>query len=104
MGQGIDLTVNRLPVKTWNRLNMNEAGLKQIEAGEAPSVITEGFAEPETWNSAFPAIATGMGRDMDRLAEEAGTPAIRIISGPSGKEGRASCILPAATGPGVFSP
>ncbi|MCC8024616.1 MAG: SufD family Fe-S cluster assembly protein [Clostridium sp.] len=104
MGQGIDLTVNRLPVKTWNRLNMNEAGLKQIEAGEAPSVITEGFAEPETWNGAFPAIATGMGRDMDRLAEEAGTPAIRIISGPSGKEGRALLHFACGSGARSFQP
>ena len=36
MGQGLDLTINRLPARTWNWLRMNEADLKQIEAGNPP--------------------------------------------------------------------
>lgn len=81
MGQGLDITINRLPARTWNWLRMNEARLERIEAGEAPAVITEGFEEAEGWQEDFSAIATGMGRDMDRLAGEAGTGAIRIWSG-----------------------
>ena len=68
MGQGLDLKINRLPARTWNWLKMNEAGLNEIEAGESPTIITEGFAEAVTWREDFSAIATGMGEDMDRLA------------------------------------
>lgn len=48
MGQGFDLTINRLPARTWNWLRMNEADLKQIEAGESPTVITEGLGGSRT--------------------------------------------------------
>lgn len=29
MGQGLDLTINRLPARTWNWLRMNEADLNR---------------------------------------------------------------------------
>ena len=90
MGQGLDLKINRLPARTWNWLKMNEAGLNEIEAGESPTIITEGFAEAVTWREDFSAIATGMGEDMDRLARESNTDAIRIQSGPSVEERRAA--------------
>ena len=66
---GLDLKVNRLPVRTWNRLKMNEARLERIAAEKAPAVITEGFLEPEAWEEDFSSVATGMGRDMDRLRD-----------------------------------
>lgn len=53
MGQGLDLKINRLPARTWNWLKMNEAGLNEIEAGESPTIITEGFAEAVTWREDF---------------------------------------------------
>ncbi len=71
MENGLDLKVNRLPVRTWNRLKMNEARLERIAAGKAPAVITEGFLEPEAWEEDFSSVATGMGRDMDRLRDAA---------------------------------
>ena len=36
---GLDLKVNRLPVRTWNRLKMNEARLERIAAGEGPACL-----------------------------------------------------------------
>lgn len=78
MENGLDLKVNRLPVRTWNRLKMNEARLERIAAGKAPAVITEGFSEPEAWEEDFSSIATGMGRDMDRLGAAAEVAPIRI--------------------------
>ena len=84
MGLGLNLKVNRLPARTWNWLDMNEASLKQIEAGDEHTVITEGIAKEvtgtESWQKEFSAIATGMGADMDRLAREANVSPIRIQS------------------------
>ena len=34
MSQGLDMTVNSLPSRTWNWLKMNESKLKEIEAGD----------------------------------------------------------------------
>lgn len=31
MGQGIDMTVNRLPARTWNWLKMNESRLTDVK-------------------------------------------------------------------------
>ncbi len=32
MEQKIDMIVNRLPAKTWNRLSVNQAEIKNLEA------------------------------------------------------------------------
>lgn len=104
MGQGLDLRVNRLPAGTWNWLKMNDSNLRQIEAGDAPAVITEGFEEEETWQEDFSDIATGMGEDMDRLAREAGTSPIRMQSGPSGAENRAALHFVCGDGEKSFQP
>ena len=87
---GLDLKVNRLPVRTWNRLKMNEARLERIAAEKAPAVITEGFLEPEAWEEDFSSVATGMGRDMDRLRDAAEATAIRI--GTEAHPARAAAI------------
>ena len=102
MGQGLDLKINRLPARTWNWLKMNEAGLNEIEAGESPTIITEGFAEAVTWREDFSAIATGMGEDMDRLARESNADAIRIQSGPSEEERRAALHFVCGSGAKSF--
>ena len=102
MGQGLDLKINRLPARTWNWLKMNEAGLNEIEAGESPTIITEGFAEAVAWREDFSAIATGMGEDMDRLARESNTDAIRIQSGPSEVERRAALHFVCGSGAKSF--
>ncbi|MCI6451935.1 MULTISPECIES: SufD family Fe-S cluster assembly protein [Hungatella] len=104
MGQGLDLTINRLPARTWNWLRMNEADLKQIEAGESPTVITEGFGEAEPWNEDISVLPTGMGEDMDRLAGEAGTAAIRIQSGPLKEKKRAALHFVCSDGGKNFQP
>ena len=94
MENGLDLKVNRLPVRTWNRLKMNEARLERIAAGKAPAVITEGFLEPVAWEEDFSSVATGMGRDMDRLRDAAEATAIRI--GTEAYPARAAAIQGAA--------
>lgn len=90
MGQGLDLRINRLPVRTWNWLKMNESVLEQVEAGGAPTVKTEGFEKANPWTADFSAIDTGMGEDMDRLSKAAGVEVIRIQSDPAEEKGRAA--------------
>lgn len=34
MEQKIDMIVNRLPAKTWNRLSVNQAEIKDLTAGK----------------------------------------------------------------------
>lgn len=53
-------------------------------------MITEGFLEPEAWEEDFSSVATGMGRDMDRLREAAEATAIRI--GTEAHPARAAAI------------
>ena len=84
MGQGLDMTVNSLPSRTWNWLKMNESKLKDIEAGDVCQVET---VKAETAKTAdeqaeadFSCIPTGMGADMDRLGEMAGSAPIFIKS------------------------
>lgn len=104
MGQGLDLKINRLPAKTWNWLKMNETDLKQIEAGDSPTVNTEGFARAEAWQEDFSDLDTGMGKDMDRLAKEAGMEVIRIQSGPSETESHAALHFVCNDGVNSFQP
>ena len=70
MSQGLDMTVNSLPSRTWNWLKMNESKLKEIEAGDTWDVkevageskeiacLTEDAAENQ---EVFSHIHTGMG-------------------------------------------
>ena len=96
MSQGLDMTVNSLPSRTWNWLKMNESKLKEIEAGDTWDVkevageseeiagLTEGTAENQ---EVFSHIHTGMGPDMDRLGKMAGSQAIMIKSSPKSEGG-----------------
>ena len=77
MNQGLDMKINILPAKTWNWLRMNEAEVKQVKADaqalcskEVPDGIQE---EPAgLWTEKMEGIETGMGADMDRLAQVSG--------------------------------
>ncbi len=84
MGQGLDMTVNSLPSRTWNWLKMNESKLKDIEAGDVCQVETvkneAAKAADEQAEADFSDIPTGMGTDMDRLGEMAGSSSIFIKS------------------------
>ncbi len=84
MGQGLDMTVNSLPSRTWNWLKMNESKLKDIEAGDVCQVETVktevAKAADEHAEADFSNIPTGMGADMDRLDEMAGSSSIFIKS------------------------
>ncbi len=96
MSQGLDMTVNSLPSRTWNWLKMNESKLKEIEAGDTWDVkevageskeiacLTEDAAENQ---EVFSHIHTGMGPDMDRLGKMAGSQAIMIKSSPKSEGG-----------------
>ena len=76
MSQGLDMTVNSLPSRTWNWLKMNESKLKEIEAGDTWDVkevageseeiagLTKGTAENQ---EVFSHIHTGMGRNIKML-------------------------------------
>ena len=89
MGQGLDMTVNSLPSRTWNWLKMNESKLKDIETGDTCEVekingasenITGSSVEAAEKKADFSDILTGMGRDMDLLGEKSGSVPIVIES------------------------
>lgn len=83
MEKEYNMTINRLPAKTWNWLRMNETQLEKIEipaAGEAKVTLPEKITTAENegskpWNADFAGIASGMGEDMDGLLAAAGVKA-----------------------------
>ena len=83
MEKEYNMTINRLPSKTWNWLRMNETQLEKIEipaAGEAKVTLPEKITTAENegskpWNADFAGIASGMGEDMDGLLARAGVKA-----------------------------
>lgn len=81
---GMDMKINQLPARTWNWLGMNESSLTDIETPDLTQVETdlpEG-ADRDVWEKAdFTQIATGMGPDMDRLAQAAGAEPILVTGG-----------------------
>lgn len=73
--QQIDMTVNKLPAPTWNRLRLNKA---EIGGVSAPDGACEAEVELENVRTELSdaakmnAVATGMGADMNLLAALAG--------------------------------
>ena len=68
----MDMKINFLPAKTWNWLRMNETEVKQVKADRQ---ALEKEEIPETFAveaSTLEPIKTGMGPDMDKLAEQSG--------------------------------
>ena len=75
MSQGLDMTVNSLPSRTWNWLKMNESKLKDIETGDTCEVekiigasenITGSSVEAAEKKADFSDILTGMGHGSFR--------------------------------------
>lgn len=83
MEKEYNMTINRLPAKTWNWLRMNETQLEKIEVPTAggvkvslPEKITTAENEgSQPWNADFTGIPSGMGEDMDGLLTAAGVKA-----------------------------
>lgn len=81
----MELTVNRLPARTWNRLGMNEVRLDRVsvsaegrmEAVTPDRMVTEAAMDCPVLDK----IETGMGADMDRLGQTAGVP-VHILKSP----------------------
>lgn len=76
MDQGLNLKINRLPVRTWNHLRMNETQAEGILADGACPVkmrVPGKILVSETKRADLQSVGTGIGRDMDRLAAESGT-------------------------------
>ena len=81
MEQKIDMIVNRLPAKTWNRLSVNQAEIKNLEADgwqrpavtvrypkDEKPVVKELMAEQESSvYKKMEQIRTGMGAEVSRL-------------------------------------
>lgn len=100
MKQGTDMKINRLPVRTWNWLRMNESSLSAIDIeallsarenpsdGPALTLPEDGVScirgmSAGMMEAGFREIATGMGPDMEELVKESGTPVeiIRVKKG-----------------------
>ena len=79
MEKEYNMTINRLPAKTWNWLRMNETQLEKIEiptAGTPEVSLPENVAVSETngqkpWKEEFAGIDSGMGEEMDGLLSAA---------------------------------
>ncbi|WP_195267805.1 SufD family Fe-S cluster assembly protein [Eubacterium sp. 1001713B170207_170306_E7] len=88
MNQGLDMTINHLPVRTWNWLHMNNAALQQVvmdgEANLESSLPQQIIEETKTF-PALEQISTGMGEDMDRLTEHSSV-LPRIFKSTAGKK------------------
>ena len=83
----MDMKINFLPAKTWNWLRMNETEVKQVKADRQ---ALEKEEIPETFAveaSTLEPIKTGMGPDMDKLAEQSGLP-------DACRQKRGSCAAP----------
>ena len=73
--QQIDMTVNKLPAPTWNRLRMNEAVLAGVSApdGACEASVELGNMRAALDGGEMQGVATGMGADMNLLASVSGT-------------------------------
>jgi hypothetical protein len=70
--EAFDITINNLPVKTWNHLRMNEAKVSQVALSRPGKVALSGplsFTQAEA--GPFAAIPTGSGKDVDKLLSAA---------------------------------
>ena len=88
----MDMKINFLPAKTWNWLRMNETEVKQVKADRQ---ALEKEEIPETFAveaSTLEPIKTGMGPDMDKLAEQSGF-AAKAYRMPAGRKEAAALRL-----------
>lgn len=83
MKQGLEISVNRLPARTWNWLKMNESRLTWREIEDAADAGVGQIEEPATWKEEdFASIETGMGEEITRLAGETKNRPIRLAVEP----------------------
>ncbi len=67
------MIINKLPVRTWNRLNMNETKLPEYsaESEECEWISSdEKFLPGEEMYKIFGDIETGMGNEMDKISKK----------------------------------
>ena len=89
MKQGMEMKINRLPMRTWNWLHMNDSSLSDMNTeiyGKTMVSYSPQFTLPGqgvscirgmsagTLESGLREIPTGMGPDMDELVRESETP------------------------------
>ncbi|MDO4262548.1 MAG: SufD family Fe-S cluster assembly protein [Eubacteriales bacterium] len=84
MTQTYDMTINRLPVRTWNRLNMNGTVLRGLEGGQEGPVLDCVPEDIQSGGAKLSPLSTGMGGDMDTLLDGCRIPARRYLC-PSGR-------------------
>ena len=111
MKQGTEMKINRLPVRTWNWLHMNESSLSDIDTvllsrdkpadGPVLTLPKEGVScirgmSTGMVEAGFRDIATGMGPDMEELIRESGTPVeiIRVNWLFPARKGNMACMRP----------
>lgn len=107
MKQGTEMKINRLPVRTWNWLHMNESSLSDIDTvllsrgqtgGRTCADTAEGRCilypghEHRNGGGRFPGYCHGMGPDMEELIRESGTP-VEIIRVKKGEKPEAPVKL-----------
>ena len=76
----MNMTINRLPVPTWNHLKMNQAdlsGITSVKEGNLTVVKPENVAEMKASKPVYLDLATGSGRDVDKLIHDAEVPCHR---------------------------
>ncbi len=80
----LDITINRLPALTWNRLRMNEVNMTipedgcagQLEIEKPEDIVLEEGKQPER----FAEVPTGMGEDAGRALKSAKSAYHTLIS------------------------
>lgn len=85
--EAFDMIVNRLPVKTWNHLHVNETAVPQVAVrGKGAVTVSGGLAlSPAASAEPFAEIPTGIGKDVDSLLARAGIKADALAI-PAGAE------------------
>ena len=108
MEQKIDMIVNRLPAKTWNRLSVNQAEIKDLTADgwqrpavtvrypkdEKPIVRELTTEQESSVYKKMEQIRTGMGAEVSRLKPEDATDICveTVEEGGESDERREMCI------------
>ena len=100
MDKTMNITLNRLPARTWNRLKMNEAvvqnvkvpvakGIQEKEEKNAGNYFSDGLkVHPanEEEKRFFANIETALGKDLDKLGEAFPIEVVECADEETGKE------------------
>lgn len=85
MEQGLNMTINELPSKTWNWLHMNDTQLENIQIPEEKPLTDEQWKTDTEALKTFQEITSGMGKDMDTLIKRSGA-ATHVYKAPTGEK------------------